>query len=170
MGCGRRFLEHCTEKPNALLMNFGLQGCDPKASASELLLWSIWTNRHADGERPLLCIADVADHGLGRLNRAESAPTLVGLGRTGVRAKAAIPLRARRRRSPRRAGSSLIQPGTWFGAPRPMKIGTIRSPRRYEAVARSALRPHNPGCPAIFRYASWTAVFPISQGGPVTLR
>ena len=39
--------------------------------------------------------ADVADHGLGRLNWAVSAPTAVASGRTGVRATAAIPLRAR---------------------------------------------------------------------------
>jgi hypothetical protein len=43
-----------------------------------------------------------------------------------------------------------------------MKMGTTRSPWRYDAAAGCALRPHNPGCPAIFRYASW-AVFPISQ-------
>jgi hypothetical protein len=49
-----------------------------------------------------------------------------------------------------------------------MKMGTIRSLWRYDAAAGCALRPHNPGCPAIFRYASWAAVFPISQA--VTLR
>jgi hypothetical protein len=32
-----------------------------------------------------------------------------------------------------------------FGAPRPMKMGTIRSPQRYDAAAGCALRPHNPG-------------------------
>ena len=40
-------------------------------------------------------IADVADHSLGRLDWAEGAPTRVVSGRTGVRAKAAFPLRAR---------------------------------------------------------------------------
>ena len=39
----------------------------------------------------------VADRGLGRLNWAESAPTGVASARTGVRAKAVIPLRARNR-------------------------------------------------------------------------
>jgi hypothetical protein len=39
--------------------------------------------------------AAVADRGLGRLNWAESAPTGVGAERTGVGAKAAIPLRGR---------------------------------------------------------------------------
>jgi hypothetical protein len=43
------------------------------------------------------CKADVADHGLGRLNWAESAPTTVASGRAGVRAKAVFPLRARNR-------------------------------------------------------------------------
>src|SRR5271166_4018922 len=40
-------------------------------------------------------IADVAERRFGRLKRAESTPTGCALGRTGVRAKAAIPLRAR---------------------------------------------------------------------------
>jgi CRISPR associated protein Cas1 len=42
-------------------------------------------------------LADVADRVLGRLNWAGSAPTRVGSGRTGLRAKAAVPLRARNR-------------------------------------------------------------------------
>ncbi len=44
--------------------------------------------------------ATVADRGLGRLNWAESAPTRVTSGRTGVRAKASIPLRARKKALP----------------------------------------------------------------------
>ena len=44
-------------------------------------------------------IADVADCGLGRLSWAESALAGVASGRTGVRAKAAAPLRARNRLS-----------------------------------------------------------------------
>ena len=36
------------------------------------------------------CIADVADHGLGRLNWADSAPTEIASGATAVRAKAVI--------------------------------------------------------------------------------
>jgi hypothetical protein len=46
-------------------------------------------------------------------------------------------------------------------------MGTIASPWRYDAVARRALQPHNPGCPAIFRYASWAnaaSAFPILDG------
>jgi hypothetical protein len=39
--------------------------------------------------------ADVAERGLGRLNWAESAPTEVASGRTGVYAKAGFPVRAR---------------------------------------------------------------------------
>jgi hypothetical protein len=39
-------------------------------------------------------IADVAGHGVGRLNWARGARTRVASGRTGVRAEAAIPLRA----------------------------------------------------------------------------
>jgi hypothetical protein len=39
--------------------------------------------------------ADIAHHGLGRLNWADSAPTCTPSGTTGARAKAAIPLRAR---------------------------------------------------------------------------
>ena len=42
-------------------------------------------------------IADVADRGLGRLNWAESAPTKVASGRTGIRAIAVVPLHARSR-------------------------------------------------------------------------
>jgi hypothetical protein len=45
-------------------------------------------------------IADVADPGAGRLNWAESAPTALGSGRTGVRAIPVIPYRARNRVHP----------------------------------------------------------------------
>jgi hypothetical protein len=55
-----------------------------------------------------------------------------------------------------------------FGAPRSMKMGTIRSPCPYDAATRHALQSVNLRRPAILHYASWTAVFPISQGGPVT--
>jgi hypothetical protein len=41
-------------------------------------------------------IADVAGRGLGRLSWAESAPTMVASGGTGVRAIAVVPLRARK--------------------------------------------------------------------------
>jgi hypothetical protein len=41
--------------------------------------------------------ADVADRRVGRLNCADSSPSGTASGRTGVRAKAAIPLRARNR-------------------------------------------------------------------------
>jgi hypothetical protein len=49
-----------------------------------------------------------------------------------------------------------------------MKMGNIRSPWRYDAVASCALQSANPRQPAILHHASWAAVFPISQGGPVT--
>src|SRR5882757_7121798 len=52
---------------------------------------------------------------------------------------------------------------SYSGAPRPMKMGTIASPWRYDAAAGCALRPHNPGCPTIFRYALWMEVFPIRR-------
>jgi hypothetical protein len=44
--------------------------------------------------------ARVADRGLGRRKRADSAPTRIALGRTVVRAEAAIPLRAQNRPVP----------------------------------------------------------------------
>jgi hypothetical protein len=50
-----------------------------------------------------------------------------------------------------------------------MKMGTTRSPLRYEATADYALQPTNLQLPAILRYVSWAAVFSISRG-PVTLR
>jgi hypothetical protein len=45
----------------------------------------------------------------------------------------------------------------------PTKIGTTRSPRRYNAAADETTRPHNLRRTAILRYASWIAVFPISR-------
>jgi hypothetical protein len=56
------------------------------------------------------------------------------------------------------------------GAPRSMKVGTTRSPWRYDAAIRHALQSANLRRPAILHYASSAAVSPISQGGPVTLR
>jgi hypothetical protein len=56
------------------------------------------------------------------------------------------------------------------GAPRSMKMGTTRSPWRYDAAIRHALQSANLRRPAILHYASSAAVSPISQGGPVTLR
>jgi hypothetical protein len=56
------------------------------------------------------------------------------------------------------------------GAPRSMKVGTTRSPWRYDAAIRHALQSANLRLPAILHYASSAAVSPISQGGPVTLR
>jgi hypothetical protein len=55
------------------------------------------------------------------------------------------------------------------GAPRSMKMGNIRSPWRYEAGACHALRPPMPRRRAIVYYGARTTIFPISQGGPVTL-
>jgi len=51
-----------------------------------------------------------------------------------------------------------------------MKMGTIRSPCPYDAAARHALQSVNLRRPAILHYSSLAAVFPISQGGPVTRR
>jgi hypothetical protein len=51
-----------------------------------------------------------------------------------------------------------------------MKMGTTLSPCPYDAAARHALQSANLRRPAILHYASWAAVFPISEGGPVTLR
>jgi hypothetical protein len=45
-----------------------------------------------------------------------------------------------------------------------MKMGTIRSLCPYDAAARDALQSANLRRPAILRYASWAAVFPISRG------
>jgi hypothetical protein len=45
-----------------------------------------------------------------------------------------------------------------------MKMGTIASPWRYDAAARHALQSANLRRPAILRYDSWAAVFPISAG------
>jgi len=50
-----------------------------------------------------------------------------------------------------------------------MKMGTIASPWHYDAAADRTLQSANLRRSAISRYASRTAVFPISQGGPVTL-
>jgi len=51
-----------------------------------------------------------------------------------------------------------------------MKMGTTASPWRYDAAARHALQSANLRRPAILQYASWSAVVPISQAGPATLR
>jgi hypothetical protein len=47
------------------------------------------------------------------------------------------------------------------GAPRSMKLGTTRSPWRYDAVARHTLQSVKLRRPAILHYASWAAVFPL---------
>ncbi|MCA6105206.1 hypothetical protein [Bradyrhizobium australafricanum] len=49
------------------------------------------------------------------------------------------------------------------GAPRPMKMGTIASPWRYDAAAADVIRPDNQRRTAILRYVSWANVFPISR-------
>jgi hypothetical protein len=56
------------------------------------------------------------------------------------------------------------------GAPRSMKMGTTRSPCPYDAAACHALQSANLRRSAILHYDSRAAVFPISQGGPVTPR
>jgi hypothetical protein len=45
------------------------------------------------------------------------------------------------------------------GAPRPMKMGTIASPRRYDAVVRHTPQSASLRCSAILHYASRAAVF-----------
>jgi hypothetical protein len=50
-----------------------------------------------------------------------------------------------------------------IGAPRPMKMGTIAAPWRYDAVALPAIQPDNLRRTAILRYASRAAAFPISR-------
>jgi hypothetical protein len=49
------------------------------------------------------------------------------------------------------------------GAPRPMKMGTIVSPWRYDVATAEAIRPDNLRRTAILRYASWAAVFRMSR-------
>src|ERR1700738_767588 len=49
------------------------------------------------------------------------------------------------------------------GAPRSMKMGTTRSPWRYDSAAAQAIRPDNLRRTALLRYAAWGAVFPIWQ-------
>jgi hypothetical protein len=49
------------------------------------------------------------------------------------------------------------------GAPRPMKMGTIVSPWRYDAATAQSIRPDNLRRTAIFRYVSRAAVFRVSQ-------
>jgi len=41
------------------------------------------------------------------------------------------------------------------GAPRSMKMGTIRSPCPYDAAGQHALQPASLRRPAILHYASW---------------
>jgi len=57
-------------------------------------------------------------------------------------------------------GTRSLEPN---GAPRPMKMGTIASPWRYDVAADQTIRPHDLRRTAILRYASWTPVFPISR-------
>ena len=52
------------------------------------------------------------------------------------------------------------------GAPRPMKMGTVASQKRYDAASSHALQPVNLRRPALLHYASWPTAFPISQGEP----
>jgi hypothetical protein len=64
-----------------------------------------------------------------------------------------------------RASRKRCRRKSYNGAPRPMKMGTIVSPWRYDAIADDALRPTNLRWPAIFRYVSWAAVFRVSIAG-----
>jgi hypothetical protein len=74
----------------------------------------------------------------------------------------------------RRIGKKGVEGGSrvlWRnGVPRPMKMGTTLSPWRYDAATAQAIQPDNQQRTAILRYASWAAVFRISQGEPVTFR
>jgi len=56
------------------------------------------------------------------------------------------------------------------GAPRPMKMGTIASPCPYDAVARHALQIGKSATSRDISLPITRNRFPISQGGPVTLR
>jgi hypothetical protein len=47
-----------------------------------------------------------------------------------------------------------------------MKVGTTRSPWRYDAEAFVAIQPVNLRWPAISRYALLAEIFPISKHGP----
>jgi hypothetical protein len=49
------------------------------------------------------------------------------------------------------------------GAPRSMKMGTIRSPCPYDAAARHSLQSANLRRPAISRYASWGCLPDIAE-------
>jgi len=51
-----------------------------------------------------------------------------------------------------------------------MKMGTTASPWRYDAAACYAAPSAKLRRRAILHYASWAGVFPVSQGGPATLR
>ena len=46
---------------------------------------------------------------------------------------------------------------------RPMKMGTIVSPWRYDVATAEAIRPDNLRRTAILRYASWAVVFRMSR-------
>jgi len=54
------------------------------------------------------------------------------------------------------------------GAPRPMKMGTIVSPWRYDAMADYALQPANLRRPAILRWRHGRPSSQFRSGGPVT--
>jgi len=56
------------------------------------------------------------------------------------------------------------------GASRPMKMGTIASPWRYDAAAADAIRLDNLRRTAVLRYASWAGCLFDFAGGSVTLR
>jgi hypothetical protein len=55
------------------------------------------------------------------------------------------------------------------GAPPSMKMGTTRSPWRYDAAAYHALQSASLRRPAILRHTSWPPDFPISQASPASL-
>ncbi len=56
---------------------------------------------------------------------------------------------------------SLSRVLAYIGAPRPMKMGTIASPWRYDAIAGDTLQLASLGCSAIQHYASWIPIWVV---------
>jgi hypothetical protein len=73
----------------------------------------------------------------------------------------------------RRLGRSIAKPGqryrakSYSGAPRPMKMGTTRSPFPYDAIVYHAAQPAKLRHPSTLHYASRAACLPDFEEGPV---
>ena len=110
-------------------------------------------------------LADVADHGLGRLNWADSAPTGTASGTTGVRAIAALPSRARN--SPRRPEHAFVggpaKPSRRAGSA-PSGVAAGRAGLRVAAVilSRARNRLHHTQQASRAGLLIWRAVKPHS--------